>query len=455
MRKIILVIFFFILGHSSLWAQEKLYYAAPTLLPNTTREMKTAGFWISRHPDPDRIILSSSEIIKFNERLESPLNLNKDILKTSSVVSGDDLKKTLEGWIGDFKGKNFYHHDGTKADDDYYESIKIRMNLGAISKEIAPQFGLIVRFADQRFFPAAEPLYRNLGDYDFDELQNSDLDIATAVVILHQSLDKNWYFVQSSISEGWVQKETVAVTTRDELKKFASKLPFAVVVNPKADIYLDKELTHYHDYARMGAKFPMHGKSALDKIGILLPVRTSEGALALKSAHLRKEDAHAGYFSFTARNIIDQAFKLLNAPYGWGGMRGEQDCSRFLHQVFDTVGINLPRNSKEQIQSGHLLGEFFNDTTDEQKLLLMKKEAVGGITFFGIRGHIMLFLGTVEENPFVIHATWGYREKQGSEEVTRVINRVCVSDLSLGKNSSRGSLLQRINKIMTFSHLQQ
>jgi len=35
---------------------EKLYYAAPTLIPNTQLQMKTAGFWISRHPFPDKVI---------------------------------------------------------------------------------------------------------------------------------------------------------------------------------------------------------------------------------------------------------------------------------------------------------------------------------------------------------------------------------------------------------------
>ncbi len=41
---------------------------------------------------------------------------------------------------------------------------------------------------------------------------------------------------------------------------------------------------------------------------------------------------------------------MLNQPYGWGDMYGEQDCSRFLQMVFATVGIMLPRDSKDQAQ---------------------------------------------------------------------------------------------------------
>ena len=65
---------------------------------------------------------------------------------------------------------------------------------------------------------------------------------------------------------------------------------------------------------------------------------------------MNEEDVHPGFLPYTARNIYKQALVMLNQPYGWGDMYGEQDCSRFLQMVFATVGIMLPRDSKDQAQ---------------------------------------------------------------------------------------------------------
>ena len=144
---------------------------------------------------------------------------------------------------------------------------------------------------------------------------------------------------------------------------------------------------------------------------------------------------------------MEQAFKLLNEPYGWGGMHGEQDCSRFLQEVFATVGINFPRNSSQQAQIGRPLAQFDTKMSEAERLKVLR-EAVGGITILPMPGHIMLFLGMVDERPYAIHATWGYREKIGREESSRVINRVAVSDLSLGEGTLKGSLLRRLKSVV-------
>ena len=115
--------------------KEQLYYAAPTALPNTSREMKSPGFWIGRHPCPDKVILSPSEIEKFNWRIQSELKLTKDITRPA----------------------------GPK------------------------RCGFIVHFADQRLAPTTAGKYKIPGDLDFDDLQNSGLDAGTPVAVTRQS----------------------------------------------------------------------------------------------------------------------------------------------------------------------------------------------------------------------------------------------------------------------------
>ena len=218
-----------------------------------------------------------------------------------------------------------------------------------------------------------------------------------------------------------------------------------MVISPKADIFLDAELKVYSEYVRMGASFPIiDGNEKV--VEIKLPVRSSDGTVMFERAFLKKEDTSSGFLDYTPRSIIDQAFKLLNAPYGWGGMYGEQDCSRFLQEVFATVGINLPRDSKDQAKIGTLVKAFDVNVKDEEKLDILKQAFVGA-TILPIKGHIMLYLGQVDGYPFAIHATWGYRERALHGDRVRVLNRVVVSDLSLGEGSKKGSLLRRLKSI--------
>ena len=57
----------------------------------------------------------------------------------------------------------------------------------------------------------------------------------------------------------------------------------------------------------------------------------------------------------------------------------------------------------------------------------------------------MLYLGEVNGQPFAIHDIWAYHEKgPDGKERSRLLNRVTVSDLDLGKGSDKKSLLERI-----------
>jgi len=444
MRKFFLLIFLSLFCFSCT-PRERLYPIAPTLIPHTERNMKTAGFWISRHPTPDKIIFSSDEIVRFNARIEKELKLTRNIIGLTTVLS-EELKSSLEKPLKDFS-KGFYLKAG-RPGSEFFDRIKTRMNLAAVPAEIKTQFGLIVRFADQRFFPTEEGLYAQSMDFDFDELQNSDLDIGTPVAIMHQSQDGDWLYVESPLSAGWVRADKVAVCNLEELKNFLSSPSFVVVTRAKADIYLDSQMTSHYDYVRMGVGFPLMKRlpNGLYEVGLCL--RDENGRAVFKTGYLRPEDVHEGYLPYTPRNVMEQAFELLNSPYGWGGMNGEQDCSRFLQEVFATVGITLPRNSSAQAKVGKLLAEFKQETIQSRKLETLSQQAVGGITLLRLPGHIMLYLGIVDGRPYAIHATWGYREPTAKGDRVRVINRVVVSDLSLGEGSQKGSLLERINKII-------
>ncbi len=428
---------------------EKLYTMAPSQLAGTTRQMKAPGFWIGRHSSPDKIFLNRRQIENYNAYIRNELKLTTDITKVS--LSAEELETTLENNWNDFRAKKFYLPSGKTAAPAFFQDLKAKMDLSRIPARVDVRFGFIVHYADQRFFPTEEGLYAQEGDFDFDELQNSTLDVGTPVAILHKSRDRLWSYTISAASAGWVRTKDIAVVDLKEVQKFFASKSFVITKKARTDIFLDPQLTKFYDYARMGSRFLVPPLSPSGVTEILLPIRQSDGRAVMQTAYVRGTDVYTDYLPYTARNMIEQAFELLNQPYGWGGMYGEQDCSAFLQEIFAVVGISLPRDSKDQAKVGKVFATFNASISPERKNQALINDGIGGITLLHLKGHILLFLGSVGQRAYAIHATWGYREKDGNEQRVRVINRVIVSDLSLGEGSQKGSLLERLEKISLVS----
>ncbi len=436
----------FILSCGLALAEEKLSYAPPSHLPHTQRQMKTAGFWISHHTNPDRVVMNLQGIARFNHHVQDELNLTKDIFAITRDFKTESLAQDFDNTIDGFHNKGYYTAQGVRDDTQFIDKVKRNMNLTGIVLGVTPRYGLVTHFTYQRLLPTGDPLYEQKDDIDFDQIQNSGLDVGTPVAVVHVSADKQWYYVISQISDGWVAVKDIALGDINTVKLFAAEENIAVVIKPKADIFLNEKMTDFYDMVRMGTHLPMAGVDE-GRVSVNIPAVDKEGRLVLQEAFMNEADVSVGYLPYTPRTIYNQAFAMLNQPYGWGDVEGEQDCSRFLQMVFATVGIVLPRNSKEQGQSGVVLTEFTERDGRESKMDALAK-VTGAITILPMKGHIMLYLGLVDGTPYVIQETSGYRQPGVEKEITRSLNRVVVSDLSLGEGSSKNSLLKRINRLV-------
>ena len=424
-------------------AYEKLYYRAPSLLPGTERTMKTAGFWISRHPCPDRLIMTADEIQNLNESMVNDLEVTQDIIRMPSLFPGNTLREWIEEDLRRCKAQTFFLRNGRKASSSFFNEMYHTINSKDIPVKVPLRYGLIVHHASQRVLPTDTALYSTAMDIDFDKLQNNALDVGTPVVILHESHNGEWLYILDRMHRGWIERDKIALCTPADVKTLIHSPDFVVVTAAKGDIYRHRSLMEWHDYARMGTRFLHKGKTEDGMVHIIIPIRRIDGNVSFESAYMHASQVHEGYLPYTPRMIIQQAFEMINEPYGWGGMYGEQDCSRFIKQIFDTVGLYLPRNSSKQAIVGIPIGEYPADTPDAEKQTALAHEALAGITVMALRGHVMLFLGFVNDRPYAIHETWGYREKRWYGDRVRVINRVAVTDLSLGRGSKRGSYLER------------
>jgi hypothetical protein len=419
---------------------------APSNLPGISRAMKRPGFWIGRHPHPDKIIMNREEILSLNRYVEKKLALNRTIPDLASTYNGKQFVSAMEKRLLKQGRKKLFFQDGRHADTCFYDSIRQKMNLENVPREISIRYGIVTRYTHQRVLPTRMGLYTDPEPPEFDLLQNSGLDMGTVLAVIHESLDGRWYYIMSPLSSGWVEANHMAFCSLDQLKPFDAPDPFVVVTAAKADIYLDSELTKYHDYVRMGTRLGLVGFE--DNLAqVRIPCKKSDGQRLLQSGYIKKNKVNNGFLAYTPRNIITQSFKFLNAPYGWGGMHGEQDCSRFIQAVFSTVGLRLPRNSSDQAKIGLILGAFNKNTEAHEKLIVLNEKARAGTTLLYMKGHIMLYLGQVDLEPYAIHALWGYRTPAEKGNRVRVINSVKVTNLSLGAGSIKGALLERLVSI--------
>jgi hypothetical protein len=87
------------------------------------------------------------------------------------------------------------------------------------------------------------------------------------------------------------------------------------------------------------------------------------------------------------------------------------------------------------------------ETTADAKIKTTAARAVGAQTLMYMKGHIMLYLGALDGVPYAIHDVWAYREHINGQDVPKVINRVAVTELTLGAGSKKGSLAERLKSL--------
>jgi cell wall-associated NlpC family hydrolase len=152
---------------------------------------------------------------------------------------------------------------------------------------------------------------------------------------------------------------------------------------------------------------PVNGQHPYSSHVIELPVRGADGTLAFAPALLQKiTDTSPEYLPLTRANIIRQAFKFLGERYGWGHSYDGRDCSGFVSEVYNSMGVRLPRNTRDQATSPALQHTLFTEKDgSDARMAAVKTLDVGDLVY--IPGHVMMVIGHVDGQPYVIHDTNG------------------------------------------------
>ncbi|MBQ0128601.1 MAG: C40 family peptidase [bacterium] len=97
--------------------------------------------------------------------------------------------------------------------------------------------------------------------------------------------------------------------------------------------------------------------------------------------------------AFQPQTMIDNARKLLGAPYLWGGRTVMGiDCSGFVQLCARSAGLLLPRDASQQINCGELV--YFLQETQP-----------GDLAFFGNENGVITHVGIIIGNEQIIHAS--------------------------------------------------
>ncbi len=374
----------------------------PIIIVNKNRHLNIAEFWIDRVKNPNRIIMSSKEINEFNNNVayqQNKLTYFKDI---NGNYSGSWVKKSILGMQKSISSIAQYFEDGNRVPNSFFNEIKEYMDLDNIESSVDTRYALTVNYTNQKIIPTKLSLLKKKEQIFFDRNQNSALDIATPIAILHSTKDGKWHYGVAPTSSGWIRDKNVAFGEKKEIEDYLNTKNFIITTNAKNAVMVAGE---YYDYLRMGVKLPFI--LTVDNMTmVLIPTRDSDGKLVLSNATIKTANVNREYLSYTPKNILTQAFKFLNAPYGWGGSFGEQDCSKFIQEIYATVGIKMPRNSLSQSRVSSNYMELESLSKDAKIDLLINSAPIGS-TIIHLQGHIMLYIGDYKGEPYVIQTVWG------------------------------------------------
>jgi len=398
-------------------------------------------FWIDRTEGIDELLGDKKDIARIvGDAFRDDPNM-VDLAHYPDTRSGADVATLIHTISKPYDQELFYRDGGSVSQADY-DRYTQNLNLDGLPDAVDVRFGVILRRADMRTWPTKDIVFKTRETFDLDRFQENGLFPADVVAVLHESTDGQWVFVQSYNYAAWVQKEKIVIGDRHKILQYRDAENFLIVAggkvttnfNPNVDAISELQLD-------MGVRLPLldpdriesniDGQNSRSSYPVLLPTRGQHGELEFRTALIaRNQDVSVGYMPYTRRNILHQSFKFLGERYGWGHAYNARDCSGLVMEVYKTFGILLPRNTVQQRNSP--IGDnahFGSGASAEEKLKVLAACEVGDLLYSP--GHVMLFLGNVDGEPFVIHSLYGagWTEEDGTFQ-EGALNGVAVTPLT-------------------------
>ena len=418
----------------------------------------TADFWVAQLEQPDRLVMDEAAIAAQNEKL-----LHSDPSMNDLAALPASLPKArIVEWIQDLSSrpeKPLYDVDGNPVPVSTLDDLMDALNLDAIAADTRTRYGLVLRRTALRGFPTELRVFSSRGDTDIDRFQESALFPGTPVAIAHQNRDGKWLWVVSPRYKAWVSRQDIAEGSREQVFAHADKAPYRVVLGAKVSTVHTREQPQLSELQLdMGVRVPLadvppdapvNGQHPYSSWTVELPIRAADGSLGFAPALLqRNQDTAGAYLPLTHANLVRQAFKFLGERYGWGHSYNGRDCSGFVSEVYRSMGVELPRNTRDQSVSPALDHvTFARDEGSARRKAAVDALQVGDLIY--IPGHVMMMIGRIDGAPYVIHDTNGGSFLDADGKLRSMhLNAVSVTPLLPLRFNAEQTYVDRITSIV-------
>ena len=423
----------------------------------------TPAFWIGLQAEPDRVILDRAAIEAQNAKLLQLDPSMHDLRALPATLS----REQVSGWINAISERptrQLYDVEGKPVPSATFDAMAADLALDKIPASQPTRYGLIVQRAAFRAFPTDLRVFSSKGDTDIDRFQETAEFPGVPVVITHASADGQWLFVLSPRYAAWTRKENVAEGSAAQVFGYADKAPYRVITGASERTVFTRERPEVSQLqldmstrvplaSGLAPDQPVNGQTAYAAYTLELPWRDAAGKLQFSPALLQKNtDTASDYLPLTPANIIHQAFKFLGERYGWGHSYDGRDCSGFVSDVYRSMGVQMPRDTSKQSISRALEHRLFTDKDSrEARIKAAHALQVGDLVY--IPGHVMMVIGQLHGQPYVIHDVGGmsYRKADGSKAHVK-LNAVSVTPLLPMLFNDKQTFVDRMTSIVRIRH---
>ncbi|WP_373070898.1 SH3 domain-containing protein [Sulfurimonas sp.] len=342
-----------------------------------------------------------------------------------------DSKETAMWPFYSYKHGDMYGENLKLIEEQVFEDIKDNADFD--SYKTLNQRAITLKHINIRAFPTSKPMFKDpniAGEgFPFDYMQNSTISANKPLLISHYSKDKQWAYVFTSFTGGWVEAKDII----DIDKKYTdlwqrAKQIFLI----KDNIPLYDKNGNFLFNSRVGMMLSLIEEDK-DNYTVLTVSSYKNHQPNYHKTKISKNISHKEIMDFNKENIQKIFDEVAKSKYGWGGLYGERDCSSTIRDIYTPFGVWFPRNSYQQSRVGKTIS--MENLSDQEKIELIKKDAIPFKTLLYKKGHILIYVGVDKDEVIAFHNTWGIKTKDNDDKEGRVIvGKSVYSSLRLGSN---------------------
>ena len=327
-------------------------------------------------------------------------------------------------WGFSYRNKTVYLENHIKATQSWFQKQIDNSNFDEYNTLLRK--AITIKNTDIRVLPTSSPMFYNPSKpgegFPFDYNQNSSIKINTPIFISHYSKDRAWVYMQSGTVGGWIHINDIAFVDDDFINTFKTN-DYSVAVAEKFPIYDNI----FREYVKVATLFPKFQNN------YIIAKKDFNNNAIITYINIDPTAVESFPLEYNSKNRIKIAKAMMNEPYGWGGLLNNRDCSSFTQDYFAPFGKFLDRNSRAQTKNGtyHDLSNF----SKKEKKEYILKYGVPFSTLVYLKGHIMIYIGSKQNEPLVMHNMWSVRLKDNNGEKYRhIVGKASITTLEPGKD---------------------